>query len=67
MQNASNTEAEQRKAVLVRVPPALLAAVKAHQANLTSTMGGAQVPFVHALLHLVQTGVDALAIPPENI
>lgn len=46
------------KPVLVRFPMAMHERVKAHQARMSLSMGGARVTFQQAALHLMQSGAD---------
>jgi hypothetical protein len=43
------------------MPVALIDAIYEHQSTLSSAVGGANVPFSQALMHLIQEGLNAFA------
>jgi hypothetical protein len=64
---SASTDTPSRKPVVIRFPEPMCNAIKAHQALMAKSMGGASVPFTQAVLHLIQSSLDATSATPESI
>lgn len=51
--------ADAAKAVLLKLKEPLLSKVVKHHENLRKSFGSAGVPFLQAVFHLIQIGIDA--------